>query len=172
MKAVLFFAAALTASVNSAVIENRQGRTTTRGGGPSGGDGTEAPIQIRNPQDRPPWFSIGRPTASVTVYPNDPDADRECRIPARIIANVSIVAKCGLDAFVGHTAEASLFCSSILKGGTATSTATYTARDTTTIKTTVYTTLYPPSSTSRPPTSRVLRALVPRTKENANANAT
>ncbi|KAF2110466.1 hypothetical protein BDV96DRAFT_584035 [Lophiotrema nucula] len=72
------------------------------------------------------------------------------------------VERCGLDAFAGHTAEASLFCSSLLKGGgaggTATSTATYTARDTTTTRTTVYTTIYPPStaapsSTPKPPSS-------------------
>jgi hypothetical protein len=81
-------------------------------------------------------------------------------------ANAPLVAKCGLDAFVGHNAEASLFCSSILKGGTATSTATYTARDTTTVKTTVYTTLYPPSTTARPPTSRVIKALVLRLEFN------
>ncbi|KAF2681246.1 hypothetical protein K458DRAFT_372105 [Lentithecium fluviatile CBS 122367] len=63
------------------------------------------------------------------------------------------VEKCGLDAFVGHTSEALLFCSSLLKSGTATQTATVTTGQTTTVKTTTYTTLYPPTSTPIPPTS-------------------
>ncbi|KAF2476631.1 uncharacterized protein BDR25DRAFT_331362 [Lindgomyces ingoldianus] len=67
-------------------------------------------------------------------------------------------ASCGLDAFGDHTAEASLFCSSLLKTGTAIQTETYTARATTTTKKTVWTTLYPPSTeppstTPAPPSS-------------------
>lgn len=61
------------------------------------------------------------------------------------------VSKCGLDSFVGHTSEALLMCSSILKGGTYTSTATVTSGTTTTVKTTVIVTLYPPSSSSQTP---------------------
>lgn len=63
------------------------------------------------------------------------------------------VEKCGLDAFVGHTSEALLFCSSLLQSGTATRTATITAGETTTVRTTKYTTLYPPTTTPKPPTS-------------------
>ncbi|KAF2794121.1 hypothetical protein K505DRAFT_304567 [Melanomma pulvis-pyrius CBS 109.77] len=107
MKASIIVAAALVASVNGAVIEARQRRTSTRA--PIGGT---------------------------------PD-----------------VSECGLDAFVGHTAEALLFCSSMLKGGTATQTITSTNRETLTSKTTVWTTLYPPSAapttTVRPPTTTV-----------------
>jgi hypothetical protein len=73
-------AAALAANVHGAAIEARQRpRTTTRGIG--GGDpGITAPVQARNPQ-----FSIGRPTASVTFFPNDPVDDRgERRTPGGI----------------------------------------------------------------------------------------
>ncbi|KAF2275795.1 uncharacterized protein EI97DRAFT_494362 [Westerdykella ornata] len=81
---------------------------------------------------------------------------RQRRTSTRVVGGD--VEECGLDAFVGHTSEASLFCSSMLKGGTATVTTTYTSRATTTTKVTVITTLYPPSSpapttTIRPPTS-------------------
>ncbi|KAH7119946.1 hypothetical protein B0J11DRAFT_72674 [Dendryphion nanum] len=134
MKATIVVAAALAASASGAVIEARQ--RTRQPEYPTVPDGIASPIRARAPQ----WISIGPPQASVTFFPNDP---------------VDRVSQCGLDAFIGHTSEALLFCSSILKGGTATLTQTYTSRETTTTKTTIYTTLYPPSksSTVRPPTS-------------------
>ncbi|KAL6151002.1 hypothetical protein ACJQWK_10881 [Exserohilum turcicum] len=59
------------------------------------------------------------------------------------------VSDCGLDAFEGHTSEALLFCSNILKSGTATATITngYTTTTTTTVKTTV---TVQPSATPKP----------------------
>ncbi|KAF2735519.1 hypothetical protein EJ04DRAFT_192060 [Polyplosphaeria fusca] len=60
------------------------------------------------------------------------------------------VVGCGLDSFAGHTAEALLYCSALLQGGTYTTTATYTTRDTTTTRVTYTTTVQP---TRRPPTS-------------------
>jgi hypothetical protein len=74
MKTTLLVAAALAASVNGVVIENRQiggGRPTGRPGSGTG-DGIAAPVHERDPQR----FSIGRPTASVTFFPNDPGDDR------------------------------------------------------------------------------------------------
>lgn len=75
------------------------------------------------------------------------------------------VEECGLDAFEGHTSEAQLFCSSILKSGTATETVTRATTTTTTATrrttTTVYqaptsrrtTTTPTPTSTPRPSSS-------------------
>ncbi|RAR07526.1 hypothetical protein DDE82_002812 [Stemphylium lycopersici] len=59
------------------------------------------------------------------------------------------VSDCGLDAFDGHTSEALLFCSNILKSGTATATVTngYTTTKITTTKTTV---TIQPSATPKP----------------------
>ncbi|KAL5114473.1 hypothetical protein ACEQ8H_007616 [Pleosporales sp. CAS-2024a] len=64
------------------------------------------------------------------------------------------VDKCGLDAFQGHTSEAALFCSSILRSGTATSTLTLSGITTTVTSThKVTTTIVAPSSTtSKTPT--------------------
>ncbi|KAF2751877.1 hypothetical protein M011DRAFT_8796 [Sporormia fimetaria CBS 119925] len=140
MKAAILIGAALAANVHGAAIDARQIFRTTRVANPPP-DGTAAPLELRDPQISL-GITLGRPTQSVTFWPNDPDPDS--------------VERCGLDAFLGHEAEASLFCSSILRGGTYTSTATYTSRATTTTTLTVITTLYPPtapSSTVRPPTS-------------------
>ncbi|KAF2845332.1 hypothetical protein T440DRAFT_278665, partial [Plenodomus tracheiphilus IPT5] len=62
------------------------------------------------------------------------------------------VSECGLDAFEGHTAEALLFCSSILRSGTATSTITRGGTTTTTSTKLTTTTVYPSSSRSPTPT--------------------
>ncbi|KAF2192143.1 hypothetical protein K469DRAFT_306352 [Zopfia rhizophila CBS 207.26] len=128
MKSVLLIAAVLAASANGAVIEGRQRPTGRPGGNPAGPDGTNS-------------LWIGRPTQSVTFFPGNPSGD---------------ISECGLDAFAGHSAEASLFCSSILKSGTATQTQTYTTRQTVTTTRTVITTVTaprPPSSTPSPPRS-------------------
>ncbi|KAF2877219.1 hypothetical protein BDV95DRAFT_601634 [Massariosphaeria phaeospora] len=86
----------------------------------------------------------------------DPRQRRPTSRPADPVG-VPDVGACGLDAFIGHTSEALLFCSSILRSGTAIRTSTATTSETTTTQTTVFTTLYPPStrptSTPRPPTS-------------------
>ncbi|KAL5407490.1 hypothetical protein PMIN03_007139 [Paraphaeosphaeria minitans] len=71
--------------------------------------------------------------------------------PTSTHAGIPDVSQCGLESFVGHTSEALLLCSSLLKGGTATQTATVTAGTTTTIKTTVIITLYPPTTSSSGP---------------------
>jgi hypothetical protein len=74
MKVTLLVAAGLTASVNGAVIDERQFRPTTRPSNPgTGGDGIASPLNQRNAQYSPPWFSIGNPTQTVTFFPNDPD---------------------------------------------------------------------------------------------------
>jgi len=59
------------------------------------------------------------------------------------------VGDCNLDAFIGHTSEALVFCSNFLKSGTATKTATVTTGATTIIQTTTYVTLYPPTTSSK-----------------------
>ncbi|KAG9189587.1 hypothetical protein G6011_06455 [Alternaria panax] len=63
------------------------------------------------------------------------------------------VEDCGLDGFEGHASEAALFCSSILRSGTATATVTngYTTTTTTTRKTTV--TIRPTPTPTPTPTS-------------------
>ncbi|ORY10663.1 hypothetical protein BCR34DRAFT_566520 [Clohesyomyces aquaticus] len=78
-----------------------------------------------------------------------------CIDGAAIEARQKDAASCGLDAFGDHTAEASLFCSSLLRTGTVVQTETYTARATTTTTRTVVTTVYPrpPSTTPKPPSS-------------------
>ncbi|KAB2107971.1 hypothetical protein AG0111_0g4452 [Alternaria gaisen] len=62
------------------------------------------------------------------------------------------VEDCGLDGFEGHTSEAALFCSNILRSGTATATVTngYTTTTTTTKKTTV--TIQPTTTPTPTPT--------------------
>ncbi|PSN60749.1 hypothetical protein BS50DRAFT_681328 [Corynespora cassiicola Philippines] len=85
MKATIVIAA-LAASASGAVIDARQLRPTSRPVTTPGGtpDGTDSPITKRDPQNwPPPQFSIGRPTQSVTFFPNDPPD----------------LSKCGLDAF-------------------------------------------------------------------------
>lgn len=67
MKAGLIVAAALAAGVSA--VPQRVRPTSTRPGDGGIPDGIAAPIQNRDPQI---WVSIGRPTQSVTVFPNDP----------------------------------------------------------------------------------------------------
>ncbi|OAL52734.1 hypothetical protein IQ07DRAFT_381562 [Pyrenochaeta sp. DS3sAY3a] len=62
------------------------------------------------------------------------------------------VSDCGLDAFEGHTSEAYLFCSSILKSGTATETVTRGVTTTTTVSRRTTITVYPTSSARPTPT--------------------
>ncbi|KAF2003842.1 hypothetical protein P154DRAFT_72664 [Amniculicola lignicola CBS 123094] len=135
MKTTLIVAAALAAGASAAPQILRP--TSRPGWSPGGGDDDKSNTPELRKRDPQREFSIGRPTQIVTFYPNDPNR----------------IFDCGLDAFEDHTTEAYLFCSSILRSGTATQTSTYTARETATTKTTVYTTLYPPtvrSSTPRP----------------------
>ncbi|KAF2202499.1 hypothetical protein GQ43DRAFT_479826 [Delitschia confertaspora ATCC 74209] len=151
MKVVFFVASTLIASVQCAAIENRQiFRPTTRPGSgypPNGPDGT---------QPSPPWISIGPPRVSTTFYPNDPPRGG--------------VSECGLDAFEGHTSEAYLFCSSILRSGTATVTQTTTTKRTSTVTTTIATTL-PRPTTSRTPTPSTSRTPTPSTSRTPSPSS-
>lgn len=87
MKTTLLIAAALAANVNGAALDPRQRPTSRPGGGGGGGgtpDGIASPIRNRDPQDPPPWLSIGRPTQTVTFFPNDPGDRGEEQLPLRI----------------------------------------------------------------------------------------
>jgi len=76
MKTTLLAAAALLATVQGAVIQERQRPVTSR---PAGGrDGTEPspPWFTEGPTSRTPWFSLGPPSVSTTFWPNDPSGGR------------------------------------------------------------------------------------------------
>ncbi|EMD89888.1 hypothetical protein COCC4DRAFT_36269 [Bipolaris maydis ATCC 48331] len=76
-------------------------------------------------------------------------ATAEAAVRGKRQAGIPDVSQCGLDAFEGHTSEALLFCSNILRSGTATTTVTngFTRTATTTTTTTV---TISPSATPKP----------------------
>lgn len=134
MRYLFTFAAVVAVSINAAAFRPRQL------GNPDG----------KSVQNDNPWSKTTMNYIGFYSYNRHQTASKELIDHAR--ADQSIVSVCGLDAFKGHTAEALLFCSSILKTGTATATVTGGVTTTQTSTKLTTTTIYPSSSRRPTPT--------------------